>query len=157
MLDPEQETLESQRIRLYGGSAGLDLRLGDYISVGTGLWMASHGGGADLGYAAAARIGDESGSHITAGWRALHDLDSGESLVETLRVALSMPVGRSLRLEGVVVHEALLTDASKGPRFAVEAGVPFGQHFTLTTTLGFAGRDADNPGFTAGARIGYVF
>lgn len=149
--------LAPARVRLYGGSAGLELRLGDYFSVGSDLWMAIHGEGAGLGYALAGRIGDESGSHITASWRALYDLDSGDDLVETLRVALSIPVGRALRLDGVVVHEALLTDASKGLRFAVEATFPVGSRVTLTTTAGFAGRDADRPGFTGGARIGLLF
>ncbi len=146
-----------QKLRLYGGTAGLEARLGDYVSLTTDMLMAIHSDGAGLGYALGARIGDEAGSHIVLDWRRVHDLDTGDSLVEQLRVALSVPVGRSLRLDGVVVHESVLTDASKGLRFAVEAGIPIGSRLWAVATAGFAGRDADSPGATGGLRLALVF
>ena len=155
--NPSSTTLVARNLRLYGGSAGLEARLGDYVSLTSDMLMAIHSDGAGLGYAVGARIGDESGSHIVLDWRAIHDLDTGDSLVEQLRVALSVPVGRSLRLDGVVVHEAVLTDASKGLRFAVEAGIPIGSRLWAVASAGFAGRDADSPGATGGLRLALVF
>ncbi len=149
--------LPQQRLRLYGGSAGLEVRVGDYLGLTGDVLMAIHGGGAGIGYAVGARIGDESGSHLTVDWRSLHDLETSHGLVEQLRVALSVPVGRSLRLDGVVVHEDLLTDASRGLRFALEAGVPLGSRLFAIATAGFAGRDADQPGATAGMKLALTF
>lgn len=149
--------LMPERLRLYGGSAGLEVRLGDYVGATIDLLMAIHRDGAGVGFAAGARIGDEAGSHITADWRTLRDLDSDAGLVEQLRVALSVPVGRSLRLDGVVVHEDVVSDASKGLRFAVEAGVPIGARLWAVATAGFAGRDADRPGATGALRLALTF
>ncbi|MCO4762431.1 MAG: hypothetical protein KC502_13050 [Myxococcales bacterium] len=153
----QKTTLASRPMNLYGGHAGLELRAGDYLRASGDLLMAIHNGGAGLGYRLTAHIGDEAGANLFASWAGLHDVDTADLLMERLRLGLSTPIGPRLRLAGVVVHESVLQDSNKALRFQVELTWAVARRLFVTGRVGFSGRDADNPGSTAGAGVALTF
>lgn len=144
-------------MNLLGGHAGAELRLGDYFSWHADLRMGIHNDGAALGYETGVRIGDEMGANLTGRYGTLWDLDSGDPVAEQLRLSLSAPVGSSWRLAGVLLHESVLQDASKGLRLQIEATWMMHERVYILGRGGFAGRDADNPGYTGGGGMRLVF
>lgn len=147
-------TLQSQRMRLYVGRAGLDLHLGDYVAASADLSMATFKGGSGLGYRAVLHIGDEHVASIELGIEQVWPVDEGEKLMDIKRGTLLVPLGDRWRLAASAAQEQILTDAPKAIRLGVGIEVDLGNQVQLDVSGGAAGRlDQLGPTVNTGFRF----
>lgn len=149
--------LGRRAIDIYAGVAGIQLLIGDYVSVYNDIILGIHNDGAGFGYELGARIGDEAGAHMTGSWRSFDDVDTGAPLVQRFTASLSAPVTDRLRLSGTVIHEDVMQFGSEGLRLQIAASVALTERVSIEAYGGLAGRDADRVGGTGGASFGLLF
>ncbi len=138
------------------GRAGLDVHMGDYVSVSGDVAMAiSTSSG--LGYRVGLRLGDEQVATIDGIVEKIYDLKSGQKVVDVYRGALAVPVVEGWRLQGIAVFESILQASSddKGLRLLLGVEHDMGDHVVLSAYGGLAGRlnAANGPDVGAGARL----
>jgi len=138
------------------GRAGLDVHMGDYVSVSGDVAMAISSS-SGLGYRLGLRLGDEQVATIDGVVEKIYDLKSGKKVVDVYRGALAVPVVDGWRLQGIAVFESILQASSddKGLRLLLGVEHDLGDHVVLSAYGGLAGRlDAANgPDVGAGARL----
>jgi hypothetical protein len=132
-------------IRMKRGRAGLDLHLGDYVSVSGDVSMAIYTG-AGLGYRLALRLGDEQVATIDGMVEKIWDLKTGNKFVDVYRGSLAVPVAESWRVQGTAVFESVLQTSSDDKALRLLLGVErdLGEHLILGVHGGLAGRQQAN-------------
>lgn len=146
--------LQPKPMRMVRGRAGLDLHLGDYVSVSGDMTMGTFQGGGGLGYRTGLRLGDEQVASIEVQIEQLWDVDTDRMVLDIKRGGLLVPLGENWRLAGLAAQESVLQDASKGLR--IQAGIEYdvGAHVQLDAAAGIAGRrDLYGPSAQAGVKL----
>lgn len=138
------------------GRAGLDVHMGDYVSVSADVSMAI-AASSGLGYRLGLRLGDEQVATIDGIIEKVYDLKSGRKLVDVYRGALAVPVVEGWRLQGIAVFESILQVSAddKGLRLLLGVEHDLGDHVVLSAYGGLAGRlnAANGADMGAGARL----
>jgi|GEM_PF-3158172 len=147
------------KFSLYRGRAGIDLHLGDYVSISGDLSVAIYSGGSGLGFRAGGRLGDEQVAAIDFSMERIWDQRTGDRVVDLLRGTLSAPVADGWRVFGAVVQDRVLQmlDAPKGLRLLGGVEVDLGSHVLVELTGGLAGRNGDAIGPTGGGGMKLKF
>lgn len=144
-----------QDIKMKRGRAGLDLHLGDYVSVSGDVSMAIYTG-SGLGYRLGLRLGDEQVATIDGVVEKIWDLKTNAKIVDVYRGSLAVPVGETWRVQGTAVFESVLRDTSDDKALRLLLGVEHdvGEHLILGVHGGLAGRQqANGPDLGAALRL----
>jgi hypothetical protein len=150
----EVSRLDVQPLRLYLGRAGVDVHIGDYVSVAADLDMASYRGGAGAGYRLEARVGDEQVASIQLGMEQIWQTETGDRVLESMCGTLLVPLADGWRLAASAAQERVLTDAPRAMRVALGLEWDAGARVQLRGEGGVAGRrDVLGPTAMGGAKL----